>query len=480
MPSTGNNSAVTLVDVPGSDRVTQAFKDKTMLIAAELGTNPNYLMAVMSFESGGTFSPSVKNPVSRAVGLIQFMPNTAKGLGTTSQALTQLTAEDQLDFVAKHFKPFRGKLKTIEDVYMAVLYPAAVGKGSDHVLFKRPSKEYTQNSGLDINKDGQITVGEAADKVRARLGAASVGTGETLRRGSQGPEVERLQEELIDIGYLTRAQKQSGPGRFGPLTEAALRNFQRDNHLDANGTYDAATQAAFRQLNEGIKRGSRSDVVRGLQDRLVALGNMTLAEVMSGPGTFGPRTDAALKAFQRNHGIEPTGVLTDETYQALLLAAPAAVPKTDLLDGTSVQTVLPERGIGYVTYNREPGGRDQVGRASTIRTIERLGEAWASRHPTTPIAVGDISRRGGGPFPPHKTHTDGCDVDFRPLTNNGLNEPTNIDATNYSHARTRELILLIREKFEPKVILFNDLLTIKEGLTKYAGGHRNHLHVRFG
>lgn len=474
-----NSSIVALVDVPGIGKVSQEFKDKVVLIAADLETNPNFLTAVMSFESGGTFSPSVKNPLSGAVGLIQFMPSTAKGLGTTSQALAQMTAEDQLDFVAKHFKRFKGKLKTLEDTYMAVLFPAAVGKGSDHVLFTKPSRVYKQNSGLDINKDGQITVGEAADKVRARLGGASVGTGETLRRGSEGPEVERLQEELIDIGYLTRAQKLSAPGKFGPLTEAALRNFQTDNHLEANGTYGEATQAAFRQLNDGVKLGSRGDVVRGLQDRLVALGSMTVAEVMSGPGVFGPRTDAALKALQRNHGIEPTGVLTDETYQALLLAAPAAVPKTDLLDGTSVETVLPEKGIGYVTFNREPGGRDQVGRASTVRTIERLGEAWASKHPTVQIAIGDISRRGGGPFPPHKSHKDGCDVDIRPLTNNGHNEPTHIKATNYSHARTRELVLLIREKFDPAAMFFNDPLMIKEGLTRHLGGHDNHLHVRF-
>ena len=474
-----NNRTVALVDVPGINNVSQEFKDKVVQIATDLGTNPNFLMAVMSFESGGTFSPSVKNSLSGAVGLIQFMPPTAKGLGTSSQALAQMTAEDQLDFVAKHFKRFKGRLKTLEDTYMAVLFPAAVGKGSDHVLFTKPSKQYKQNSGLDINKDGQITVGEATDKVRARLGAASVGTGEILRRGSTGPEVERLQEELIDIGYLTRAQKQSGPGKFGPLTEAALKNFQRDNHLEANGAFEVATQAAFRQLNEGVKRGSRGDVVRGLQDRLIAIGSMTVAEVMSGPGVFGARTDAALKAFQRNHGIEPTGVLTDETYQALLLAAPSAVPKTDLLDSTSVETVLPEKGIGYVTFNREPGGRDQVGRASTIRSLEDLGEAWASRHPTIPIAIGDISRRGGGPFPPHKSHKDGRDVDVRPLTNNGLNEPTNINATNYSHARTRELILLIREKFTLELIFFNDPLTIKEGLTKHAAGHDNHLHLRF-
>jgi peptidoglycan hydrolase-like protein with peptidoglycan-binding domain len=474
-----NTTGFTLVNVPGSERVSQGFKEKVIKIASDLGTNPNFLMAVMSFETGETFDPAKRNPVSGAVGLIQFMKPTAQGLGTTQEALAQMTAEDQLDFVAKHFRPFKNRLKTLEDAYMAVLFPAAVGKGAAHVLFRKPTTRYNQNRGLDINGDGRITVGEAADKVRAKLGAAGAGVGQVLRRGSEGPEVQRMQEELADIGYLTRAQLQTGPGKFGPKTEAALKNFQRDNHLDANGTLDEATQAAFAMLNDGVRLGSRGDVVRGLQDRLVEVGAMTVAEVSSGPGIFGPKTDAALKTFQRNHGIDPTGVLTDQTYQSLLLAAHTAMPKTDLHDSTSIETVLPESGVGYVTYNREPGGRDQFGRASTVRAIQQLGELWHDRHPTQPIAIGDMSRRGGGPFPPHASHKDGRDADIRPLTNNGRNEPSNIDAANYSHALTRELCLLLRQELNPEVVFFNDPLLIQEGLTRRAAGHHNHLHVRF-
>ncbi len=475
----GNGNGFALVNVPGSERVSATFKERVVQIAGDLGTNPNFLMAVMSFETGESFDPAKRNPVSGAVGLIQFMRPTAVGLGTTQEALAQMTAEEQLDFVAKHFKPFKNRLRTLEDAYMAVLFPAAVGKGANHVLFKRPTTRYNQNIGLDINRDGEITVGEAADRVRAKLGAAGAGVGQTLRRGSRGPEVQRMQEELADIGYLTRAQLLTGPGIFGPQTESALKNFQRDNHIEASGELDAETQTAFDELNAGVRAGSRGHVVEGLQDRLVAVGAMTVAQVSSGRGIFGPQTDGALKTFQRNHGIDPTGVLTDQTYQALLLAAHAAMPRADLQSSTSIETVLPESGIGYVTFNREPGGRDQFGRASTVRAVQHLGELWHDRRPTVPIAIGDMSRRGGGPFPPHASHRDGCDADIRPLTNNGRNEPTNVAAANYSHALTRELILLIRQELNPEVIFFNDPLTISEGLTRRAAGHENHLHVRF-
>ena len=470
---------VALQAVPGIEKVSDAFKQKVIQIASDLKVNPNFLLAVMSFESGESFSPSVKNGAgSGAVGLIQFMPTTAKGLGTTTAALAAMTAEDQLDFVAKYFRQFKKPLLTIEDVYMAVLMPSAIAKGSDFVLFRKPSKAYDQNKGLDINKDGEITVGEAADRVRKKLGAAGGVTGVVLKRGSVGPEVERVQDELIDLGYMTRAQKLTGVGKFGPITETALKHFQADNHLPANGFFDTLSQASIRQINEGVAQGIRGNVVEGLQDRLVAVSLMTVAQVNSGRGIFGPQTDSALKAFQLQHGMPPTGILNDETYKALLLAAPSAIPKS-LSSTTTVDSVLPASGIGYTTYNREPGGADQIGRAATIRHIQELGELWSAKHPSRPIAIGDISRKGGGPFPPHATHKDGLDVDIRPLTNNGINEPTNIGAANFSHEATRELILLIRNKFDIEVVFFNDPLTISEALTKHAKGHENHVHVRF-
>jgi len=470
---------VVLLPVPGLQKTSDAFKQKAIQIAADLKVNPNFLVAVMSFESGETFSPSIRNAAgSGAVGLIQFMPATAKQLGTTSAALAAMTAEDQLDFVAKYFRQFKKPLLTIEDVYMAVLMPSAIGKGSDFVLFRKPSKAYRQNSGLDINKNGEITVGEAADRVRKKLGAAGGVTGVVLKRGSVGPEVERLQDELIDLGYMTRAQKLTGVGKFGPMTETALKHFQADNHLPASGLFDPSSQESIRQINLGVAQGTRGNVVEGLQDRLVAVGLMTVAQVNSGRGVFGPQTNNALKAFQQQHGITPTGILNDETYKGLLLAAPGAIPK-ETSSITSVDTVLPESGIGFTTYNREPGGADQVGRAATIRNVQALGELWSTKHPSRPVAIGDISRRGGGPFPPHATHKDGLDVDMRPLTNNGINEQTNIGAANYSHEATRELIVLIRDNFDVEVVFFNDPLTISEGLTKHAKGHDNHVHVRF-
>ena len=123
----------------------------------------------MAFETGEKFTPDVKNPRSGATGLIQFMSDTAIGLGTTTQALAAMTAVDQLDFVLKHFLPQKGRMNTLSDVYMAILRPASVGKPEDSALFKRPSQEYEQNAPLDRDGDGTITKAEAASMVDAKL-----------------------------------------------------------------------------------------------------------------------------------------------------------------------------------------------------------------------------------------------------------------------------------------------------------------------
>ena len=156
-------------NVAGMENTSPAFRQKVVEVAERLKMDPTHLMAVMSFETGETFSSSVKNRHTGATGLIQFMPKTARSLGTSTSALAQMSPERQLDYVEKYLEPYAGKMNSVEDAYMAVLWPAAVGDGPNRVLFKRGTRTYRQNSGLDINNNGHITAREAANKVRAKI-----------------------------------------------------------------------------------------------------------------------------------------------------------------------------------------------------------------------------------------------------------------------------------------------------------------------
>jgi hypothetical protein len=156
-------------EVAWGKKVSAAFKAKVIAISSGLGCDPNYLMAAMAFETGASFSPSIRNPHSGATGLIQFLPSTAIGLGTTVGALAQMTAVDQLDVVKKYLNPFQGSMRSLSDVYMTILFPVSVGKPDSFVLFSAPSTRYQQNAGLDVNHDNQVTKGEAASMVQRRL-----------------------------------------------------------------------------------------------------------------------------------------------------------------------------------------------------------------------------------------------------------------------------------------------------------------------
>jgi len=74
-------------------------------MCTELDMHCMGVLSVMDYETGGTFNPSKKNMAgSGAVGLIQFMPSTAKDLGTSVQKLSRMTKEEQMDYVGEYFK----------------------------------------------------------------------------------------------------------------------------------------------------------------------------------------------------------------------------------------------------------------------------------------------------------------------------------------------------------------------------------------
>lgn len=143
---------------PWGNRVSDAFKEKLKWVAAQLGVNPWWLMAIIAFETGCSFRPDTLNKAgSGAVGLIQFLPSTARGLGTDTKALGLMTAERQLDYVYAYLRPYRGRMVSLLETYTAVYYPAALGRPADAVLQVKGSDAYAKNKGLDRNFDGVIT-----------------------------------------------------------------------------------------------------------------------------------------------------------------------------------------------------------------------------------------------------------------------------------------------------------------------------------
>jgi AraC-like DNA-binding protein len=146
------------------------FNKKLEKVAGALGVSSKDLMAIFKQESG--VNPAAVNATSGATGLIQFMPDTASRLGTSTSELKSMTAVEQLDYVYKYFKMVGVKPGMgLGDLYMAVFMPKYVGADDSTVLGQEGAKGfsgkvYAQNKGLDKNKDGSITVADVKSSVQ--------------------------------------------------------------------------------------------------------------------------------------------------------------------------------------------------------------------------------------------------------------------------------------------------------------------------
>jgi len=151
-----------------------AFTKRMYEIKDRLGIEPNWLMVVMLYESG--VNPAAVNPVGGATGLIQFMPTTARGLGTSTEALRMMDHVQQLDYVEKYYRPYAGKIKSGEDLYLINFYPYAIYQPDSYIIGSEKGmgyakKVYEQNAGVrrDTNKDGYISKGEWKKSLREKI-----------------------------------------------------------------------------------------------------------------------------------------------------------------------------------------------------------------------------------------------------------------------------------------------------------------------
>ncbi len=138
------------------------FEQKVREVGQSLNVPAEWLMAIMYSES--KFDASVSNfKGSGATGLIQWMPVSAKEMGITLSQLKNLNHIDQLDYVHQYLQTVReryGEFDSLTDLYLAVLFPKALDQDYCYTLYAKPSVTYTQNSGLDENKDGRVTVSD--------------------------------------------------------------------------------------------------------------------------------------------------------------------------------------------------------------------------------------------------------------------------------------------------------------------------------
>lgn len=235
-------------------------------IALELGAQPRHMLAVMYSESGCRADAWNDNPKHlppeerwNASGLIQFMPATLRGLGWAHghAAFRRLSATEQLSFVRRYYAPYKGHLGSIAGLYVATFLPALVRHCSD------PAFVLTA-------KNGPLGWAYAPNAV-----------------------FDTNKDYAITVGELEDAVRRNARG---PRWNELLARLEGD---DVDG--DTVDEAIDLRTTMGLQR---------------ALERLGFAP---GPidGLPGPKTTAAIVAFQSAHGLTPDGIFGPRSRAAM-------------------------------------------------------------------------------------------------------------------------------------------------------------------
>ena len=171
--------------------------------------------------------------------------------------------------------------------------------------------DWSYYMGLVSGCAGSVATAVAVDLGQTICDGAGCSPAPSLAVGSVGTSVALLQWDLAYLGWMSRSAVLLGDGHFGPRTLAAVRSFQAAQGIPATGFYGPLTAAAVgRSLarapsgaaNSDLALGASSAEVDRLQRDLSGLGYMNAVS-----GFFGPITRDAVRRFQFDNGIEPTG-----------------------------------------------------------------------------------------------------------------------------------------------------------------------------
>jgi hypothetical protein len=161
---------------------------KMQNISDKYGFPVEWLANLINHESAGTWNPRITNSIG-ATGLIQFMPNTAQGLGTSTDNLRAMSFSKQLDYVDSYLYQALKNKKLLSnngkvpdtfaqsDLFMLIFYPKSVGQPNyifpDNVQSANgvaTPKQYTdkvlKNAFFDLS-EAPFTLREYLDKYKA-------------------------------------------------------------------------------------------------------------------------------------------------------------------------------------------------------------------------------------------------------------------------------------------------------------------------
>lgn len=174
--------------------------------------------------------------------------------------------------------------------------------------------------------------GDNSSSSSSSSSSSASGFTRTLRKGYTGTDVISVQQKLKDLGFYTG----SVDGVYGTGSMAAVKAFQRQNGLTADGLVGSRTHAVLMSATSGstsnsgsgnssydsssdqtyaegtLSYGSIGSEVKKMQQALKALGYNVSAD-----GSYGALTQMAVTQFQKRNGLTADGVAGSATLKLL-------------------------------------------------------------------------------------------------------------------------------------------------------------------
>ncbi len=226
----------------------------------------------------------------------------------------------------------------------------------------------------------------------AAANAAGYGT---LRPEDSGEEIRSMQKALDHLGHPLAAD-----GKYGLMTQAAVRAFQKKQELAEDGIAGNATLTALYRLapqfapsgnapaaspatpsaGARYEMGSSGPGVRQMQQALAALDY----PCGSADGVFGRRTRDAVVSFQKRNGLEADGIAgratLEKLYSGTALGGGSAADGNGGTDGASAYaTVVTPNGKSLNFRRTAASGNNIIGtipHGAQVGVLSR-GNVWS-------------------------------------------------------------------------------------------------------
>lgn len=149
-----------------------------------------------------------------------------------------------------------------------------------------------------------------------------------LKEGDSGAAVSELASALLNLGYFDATVGTS----FTTKTTEAVKRLQAACGMSESGVADEATLRVLYSgnvpkspiLSVSLSGGSKGENVKRIQNRLLALGYLSMSASVD--GDYGSTTSNAVSLFQKASGVSATGTADTATIRALYSASAATLP----------------------------------------------------------------------------------------------------------------------------------------------------------